>query len=213
MTAPLVSMHRVSVRKPGALILRSIDLDLLPGSATALFGANGTGKSTLLRVAATLQRPSAGTCTVLGATTGTAAVREIRPRIGLVGHTSALYDNLTVRENLELIARIAGVDDESVQRALTDVGMAGAAHRRISQCSNGMKRRTEFARLLVTTPQILLLDEAHVGLDPDAVSLVGHLVSRVTGGGGAALVVAHEESLVEPFVDRAVRLVDGELVA
>jgi ABC-type multidrug transport system ATPase subunit len=213
MTSPTVSLRSVAVRKPGTLILRSIDLELAPGSATALFGANGSGKTTLLRVVATLLRPSTGAGEVLGAPLGTAAVETVRERIGLVGHEATLYPNLTLGENLELAASIVlgRPARTEAHQALEQVGLAAAADRRAARSSNGMKRRVEFARLLILAPDLLLLDEAHVGLDPDASKLVEYLITDVTSRGGSALVVAHEEERVRPIVDRALTLVDGIL--
>lgn len=214
MTSPTVSLRSVGVRKPGTLILRSIDLELAPGSATALFGANGSGKTTLLRVVATLLRPSSGTGEVFGATLGTPEVETVRRRIGLVGHDATLYPNLTLGENLELAASIVLGHPARTEahNALEQVGLAAAADRRAARSSNGMKRRLEFARLLILTPDLLLLDEAHVGLDPDAAKLIEHLVSDVTSRGGSALVVAHEQERVRTIVDRTLTLVDGTLV-
>jgi heme exporter protein A len=213
MTSPTVSLRSIGVRKPGSLILRSIDLDLPAGSATALFGSNGSGKTTLLRVVATLLRPSSGRGSVLGAALGTVEADSVRRRIGLIGHEPALYPNLTLAENAELAASVAlGRPARSEARhALEQVGLAAAADRRASRCSNGMRRRAEFARMLIIAPDLLLLDEAHVGLDPEAWGLVGHLISAVTGRGGSALVVAHEEERVRPLVDHIVTLVDGVL--
>lgn len=213
MSLPIASLRAVSVRKPDALILRSVDLEVAPGTATALFGTNGSGKTTLLRVLASLVPPSSGEASVLGVRTDSDRIDDVRPRIGLVGHQPALYENLTLRENLELWAGLAGAPTEDIDGALETVGLAGAAHRRAVRTSNGMRRRTEFARLLITEPDLLLLDEAHVGLDRSAWELVSHLVELVTGRGGAAVVVAHEEALVAPLVGATHRLVDGMLEA
>ncbi len=213
MTSSTVLLRSVAVRKPGSLILRSVDLNLAPGTATAVFGANGSGKTTLLRVAATLLRPSSGSGTVLGADLATSAVDTVRSRIGLVGHEPALYPNLTLGENLELAASVIlgrSAPSEALL-ALEQVGLVDAADRRTSQSSNGMRRRVEFARMLLLAPDLLLLDEAHVGLDSDAWQLVGRLITDVTDRGGSALIVAHEEERIRPLVDGAVTLTDGIL--
>lgn len=195
-------------------MLRNIDLMLHPGDALALFGANGSGKTTLLRLLATLLAPSSGHAEVLGARLGTTVVDRVRPRIGLVGHEPALYPNLTLGENLELAATLllGAAGKDRAARALEQVGLAAAAGRRASRSSNGMRRRVEFARMLVKQPDLLLLDEAHVGLDPEAWVLVSHLVEEVTSRGGAAVIVAHERDRVRPLAARAVELSDGALV-
>lgn len=216
MTAsPTVSLRDVSVQRPGMVVLRDVTLVAHEGESVAVFGPNGSGKSTLLRVLATLLPPASGTGMILGAPLGSGAEAEmIRPRIGLVGHEPALYPNLTLGENLELFASLTlgrGEAPDAAADALSTVGLAGAAHRPAGRSSNGMRRRAEFARLLVTEPALLLLDEAHVGLDPAAFTLVEHLVRRVTGRGGTAFVVAHERERVAPLVDRAIVIEDGHV--
>lgn len=212
-TPPIATLRGATLRRPGSLVLREIDLTVGAGDAVAVFGANGSGKTTLLRVLATLLPPTAGTGTVLGARLGTPDVEAIRPGIGLVGHEPALAPNLTLEENLQLVATLAfGADGPArARRALAAVGLAGASDRLAARSSNGMKRRVEFARLLVTEPDLLLLDEAHVGLDPAAWQLVDHLVHDVTDRGGAAVVVAHEEDRVRPLVKRVAMVVDGRI--
>jgi heme exporter protein A len=212
-TAPIARLSGVALRRPGSLVLREIDLTLEAGEAVAVFGPNGSGKTTLLRLLATLIRPTDGSGWVFGARLGTSEVEGVRRRIGLVGHEPALAAGLTLYENLRLVAELAVGRDgsDAARRALEVVGLAGSSSRLASRSSNGMKRRIEFARLHITRPDLLLLDEAHVGLDPDASRLVEHLVGGVTARGGAVVIVAHERERVRPIVDRAVTIVDGRL--
>lgn len=212
MPDPLIKLDSVAVRAPGTLILRSVTLLVEPGTAVGLFGSNGSGKTTLLRTIATLLPPTAGGGTVMGATLGTDEVETVRPSIGLVAHEPALFEGLTLRENLELVARLTDEAHISADEALADVGLQGAANRRAEHCSNGMRRRAEFARLLITEPRLLLLDEAHVGLDQKAGTLVETLVEKVTANGGAVVVVSHEQHRVSQMIDRSVSLVDGMIV-
>lgn len=213
MVAPLVDLAGIAVRRPGALVLRDVSLVVAPGEAVGLFGGNGSGKTTLLRVLATLLRPSAGTGRVLGAALGGPEVEAVRPRIGLVGHESALAERLTLLENLSLFARLGGRPAEAARTRLEDVGLGGALERPVAQCSNGMRRRAEFARILLADPMLLLLDEAHVGLDPAAGRLVAHVVADVRRRGGGVVLVSHEEERARPIIDRAVVLRDGTLEA
>jgi heme ABC exporter ATP-binding subunit CcmA len=213
MPSPIVSLESVAVRRPGTLVLRDISFRLDPGEAVGLFGANGSGKTTLLRVLATLLRPSSGSGTVFGARLGTAAVETVRPRIGLVAHEPALAPHLSLAENLRLVADLIGVERAAADRALADVGLGGAASRLVVHCSNGMKRRAEFARVLLTAPRLLLLDEAHVGLDPDAARLVAHTIDTVTTAGGAVVLVSHERERAGVMIQRAVELSGGTLTA
>ncbi|MEX1208894.1 MAG: ABC transporter ATP-binding protein [Acidimicrobiia bacterium] len=207
----IVDLHGVAVRRPGTLILREVSLQVAPGEVIGLFGANGSGKSTLLRVLATLERPSAGGGTVLGATLGTDAVESIRPRIALVAHEPALLANLSLEENLRLFAALGGRASGRVMPVLVEVGLGGAAGRRAAICSNGMRRRAEFARVALAEPDLLLLDEAHVGLDVAAGALIGRIVAAVTDRGGAVVLVSHERERVEGLIDRSATLIDGRL--
>ncbi|WKZ83053.1 MAG: heme ABC exporter ATP-binding protein CcmA [Acidimicrobiia bacterium] len=213
MTGSLISLEGVALRRTTTLILRAVDLEVAPGEAVGLFGANGSGKTTLLRLIATLARPSAGSGRILGAPLGTGAVEAVRPRIALIGHEPALAPSLTLAENLRLFARLSGAEPEAAARALDEVGLAGAAGRRADQCSNGMRRRAEFARVALTEPEVLLLDEAHVGLDPAAATLVERTVAATLERGGCAIVVSHERERVAPLISRSVLLVDGRLEA
>ncbi len=209
--APVIDVAGITVRRPGALVLRSVDLRVGPGEAVGLFGANGSGKTTLLRVLATLTRPTGGSGTVLGAALGTPDVESVRRRIGLIGHEPAVFAHLTLAENLALVERLCTTPAATGPEALAAVGLEAAARRRVANCSNGMRRRAEFARMLITAPDLLLLDEAHVGLDPEASALVEHLVGDVVGRGGAAVVVSHERERAARIVTRTVVLSDGRL--
>lgn len=208
---PIVDVAGIAVRRPGALILRDVTLRVSPGETVGLFGANGSGKSTLLRVLATLERPTAGGGTVLGASLGSPAVESVRPRIALVAHEPALLTNLSLEENLRMFAALGGRHDGEAATGLAAVGLREAAGRRVAVCSNGMKRRAEFARVALAEPDLLLLDEAHVGLDAPAGALVENMVGAVTGRNGGVVLVSHERERVERLIDRAVTLIDGRL--
>ena len=209
--SPLVQLDGVAARVGSMTIVRDVNFRLEPGEAVGLFGANGAGKTTLLRVIATLMRPAAGTGTVLGVDITGPERSQVRPRVGLIGHTPGLYPQLTLAENLQFAARIAGHSDESAANALASVGLAGAGDRRVDACSHGMQRRAEFAREMMRAPTLLLLDEPHTALDPAAVDLVGHLVERTIGSGGGVIVVSHDEERAAPLVQRTAKLTDGSL--
>jgi heme exporter protein A len=208
---PLVELADVEVRLGGTPVLRRLHLHLDPGEVVGLIGANGSGKTTLLRVLATLLPPSGGRGTVLGAELGGAGRRAVRPAIALLGHVPALYPKLTLGENLEMVVRLAEAPSRSVAEALESVGLAGARDRRAEGCSQGMLRRADFARALITEPRLLLLDEAHAGLDAAASSLVELAVEGVRQRGGGAVVVAHDPVRLRPLADRTLELAAGRL--
>jgi heme exporter protein A len=208
---PLAALAGVGVRLGATPVLRAVDLEVRAGEAVGLVGANGSGKTTLLRVLATLLPPTTGSGTVLGASLHLRARLAVRPAITLLGHAPALFPQLTVDENLGMVARLLGERPGRVAEALEAVGLAGARHRPAAHCSAGMLRRAELARALLARPRLLLLDEAHAGLDPAASGLVELLVADVRGRGGAAVLVSHEPWRLRPLVDRVVELADGRL--
>lgn len=210
--ASLVSLSAISVDIQRMPVLRDLDLAVDAGAVIGLLGANGSGKSTLLRVLATLVPPVAGHGDVLGAELGTPACIAVRPRIALVGHTPALYPQLTLRENLHFLARLTCRPERAADEALGVVGLGKAGDRRAATCSQGMQRRAELARVLFTEPALLLLDEVHAGLDRASAGLVDLVVDAVRQRGGAAVLVSHEHDRLAAVSDRLVEIVDGHAV-
>jgi len=207
----IVSLAGAAVRAGAVPILRDVDLAVMEGESVGLFGANGAGKTTLLRLIATLARPSAGTGSVFGTDLASPDRFVVRPRIGYIGHTPGWYPELTLRENLGFVANSMGIERGRVTASLESVGLGGAIDRRADRCSHGMKRRAEFARILMTEPGLLLLDEPHSALDADAIDLVDDLVARTVRRGGAAILVSHDHARVEALVDRTHEISEGTL--
>ena len=201
----------LSVTVQRSRVLRDLTMTVAPGEAVGLIGANGSGKSTLLRILATLLPPLGGAGWVLGARLGTRDVEGIRPGIALIGHTPALYPRLTLGENLAFYCRLTGRDVGAAEAALATVGLGRAADRAAERCSHGMLRRAELARVLITCPRLLLLDEAHAGLDRASAGLVEVVVDAVRARGGGAVVVSHERDRLAGAVDRIVELENGGL--
>ncbi len=203
----LALLEDAGIQVGSTAILQRIKLSLEAGEKVGLLGPNGSGKTTLLRVLATLLRPTAGGGTVLGADLATDDIYRVRPQIVLIGHEPGLYPELTLAENCDLVARLTGRDPARAVRVLEVVGLAGAADRRARDCSRGMLRRTELARALMVEPKLLLLDEAHAGLDEKAVALVDSVADRVSQSGGTAVLVSHEAERLQ--VDRSLRIANG----
>lgn len=208
-----VKLNGISVDVEGTPVLRDVDLTVRRGEILGIQGSNGSGKSTLLSVVATLRPLSAGTGSVLGAPLGDRAIRSVRPRIALVGHTAALYRHLTLRENLLFLARLTGRTNDTVDEALDAIGLAGAADRTVGRCSQGMLRRADLARVLLSDPDLLLLDEVHSGLDATSVGLVDRLIDSVRRRGGASVIVSHDQQKLAAAADRIVEIVRGAAVA
>ncbi len=206
-----VDLDGVVVRVGLVTILRDLKLTVEPGESVGLFGANGAGKTTLLRLLATLIRPSGGSAKVLGVDLNTQERFDIRPRLGLIGHSPALYPELSLLANLEFSAKIAGVERAAAADALDAVGLGAAADRLAGEASHGMQRRVEFARELMLRPELLLLDEPHSALDPTAVELVEHIVAGVLERNGSVVLVSHDVERVAPMVTRAAELAGGSI--
>jgi heme exporter protein A len=208
----LAALEKVSVRAGAIRILQDVSLAVDAGDAIGIFGSNGAGKTTLLRLIATLQPPASGVCSILGANSATADRYDVRNRIGYVGHTPGLYPELTLAENLEFVADARGMDRAAATNALDLVGLGGAVERRADHCSHGMQRRAEFARIIMTKPDLLLLDEPHSALDASAIELVDELVHRTVDSGGAVVLATHDIDRVSALVTNTHEVKDGRLL-
>ena len=191
-------------------VLWNLDLTVPWGESLALFGANGAGKTTLLRILAASVRPDAGAVRIGGRDllrqTGAA-----RRRIGVVGHRSFLYEDLTPRENLLYYARLYGLPDreERAATALDRMGLAARANHRVRALSNGMQKRAAIARAILHQPDVLLLDEPEAGLDQDSRRILGDLLAEWTAEGRAAVFTTHDVDLGLAWGHRAAVLAGG----
>lgn len=210
-TMPIAELTSVSYAVAGTPILTDINVVIEPGERIGVAGPNGAGKSTLLSILATLRSPTGGTGSVLGAHLGTDEVVGVRPRIGWSGHEPALYPELSLAENLHHIARLAAISTTRADELLDQVGLAGARDRRVAVCSNGMRRRADLARLLMTTPDLVLLDEAEAGLDEAASAIVAEIGRRTVARGGAVVTVSHDAAALKGRSDRVLSLSAGSL--
>lgn len=191
-------------------VLRGVTLDVASGEVVGLLGANGSGKSTVLRVLATLLKPSAGTAAVAGLDV-VADAEEVRGHVGYLAHTPGLYDDLTASENLEFAADMLGLSASAVGPCLERVGLHKVGAARVRGFSAGMQRRLALARLILRRPQILLLDEPYSNLDSAGVDLMNSVIREVVAGGGAALLALHELAPAREILARTLTLEDGRI--
>jgi heme exporter protein A len=160
--------------------LREVSLQVPAGATLAVLGRNGAGKSTLLRILATLLRPHAGGVSVLGEPLPRRGW-AVRGRLGLLGHESLLYRDLTGRENLRYHARLHRINEARIAEVLAAVGMEGRDDEPVRTLSRGMVQRMAIARAVLHRPALLLLDEPRANLDPGASELVEPLIGRASG--------------------------------
>ena len=208
---PLVDLVDLSLVLDGVPILKNCHLTVCEGESVGVAGPNGAGKSTLLATVATFLSPNTGAGWVLGARLGTAEVLAIRPRIGWSGHLPALYPDLTLGENLAMVARLSGQPAAAGSSALEQVGLGEVQNVRVERCSNGMRRRADLARLLIGSPRLVLLDEPDAGLDQHAAAIIGHLIRSTTRRGGGVLCVSHDATRLSSWVDRVVEIREGRI--
>src|SRR4051794_38890975 len=190
-------------------VLHEVSCSVPPGQVTGLLGPSGSGKSTLMRAIVGAQQVRSGTVTVLGRPAGSAALRS---RVGYVTQAQSVYADLTVRENARYFASLYGAGAAAADRAVADVGLADAAGQLVADLSGGQRGRASLACALVGRPDLLVLDEPTVGLDPVLrVELWEHFHGLARAG--TTLLVSSHVMDEAARCDRLLLLREGELLA
>ncbi|MEB3228075.1 MAG: ABC transporter ATP-binding protein [Synechocystis sp.] len=227
MPDPLIQLRGISKSFGDRQILDNVDLDLFAGEALVVIGPSGTGKSTILRIIAGLLPPDNGEVIIKSQPRlGLVEDENELIRIALVFQQSALFDSLTVAENVgfylfEHSPLPREIIEEQVTQKLALVGLTGIENYYPSQLSGGMRKRVSFARAIMSNPhnpadnpEVILYDEPTAGLDPIASTVIEDLVRRLQKspqGCETYIMVSHQESTIRRTADRVVLLYDGKI--
>lgn len=194
-------------------VLAGVELSVPRGQLVALHGPNGSGKTSLLRASAGLLAVTSGRAVVLGHD----LVRErraVRRRVGLLGHSSFLYDDLSVGENVRFALRSAGADPTLARGPLGVLGLDGRLARvAVGRLSAGQRRRVALAILIARDPDLWLLDEPHAGLDAAARGVLEEAARSAASRGAAVIVASHEHDRTAALASRTVTMRAGRVVA
>jgi heme exporter protein A len=210
--APALRLRKIARRFGTRWALRGVSLDVAPSEAVAILGHNGSGKSTLLRLCCTSLRPTSGVGWVYGWDLVKEA-EQVRRLVAFFAHVPGLYEDLTAWENLRFAARMLDRPEADIAPLLERVGLWRERGERVRSFSAGMQRRLALARLLLSRPRLLLLDEPYNNFDPQGIELVNGIVREVCEGGGAALIVVHDRRQGEAVAGRFVELGQGVVVS
>lgn len=205
---PVVEVRDLRVARGGKEVLHGLDLTLDPGTVTGLLGPSGCGKTTLMRTLVGVQRYR-GRVTVLGAEPGRPAVRA---RVSYMTQGLSVYRDLTGRQNVRYFARLAGARARNVEEVMSDVGLSALIDRPVSTYSGGEANRVSLACALVANPDLLVMDEPTVGLDPLTREDLWRTFRTMAAHGTTILVSSHV--MDEAFrCDRVLLMRDGSLLA
>jgi len=202
-------------------VLKNVSLQLFKGENLAVLGKSGSGKSVLIKCIVRLFIPDAGTINVLGedvSNLNNEHLGELRKKIGFLFQSGALYDSMTVRQNLEFPLKRIKKDlthkeiNEKVTEALENVGLSDAIDKMPSQLSGGMRKRISLARTIVVDPMIMLYDEPTTGLDPATSDEISSLINDVQKKyKTSSLIITHDIECARKTANRIIMLNDGEV--
>jgi len=215
---PALAAENLVKRYPGSSenALNGLSLQVAEGQIVGLLGPNGAGKTTAVSILSTLMRPSSGQLAIMGR--GVADnLRPIRQVVGLAPQEIALYETLSVRENLAYFGRMYGLKGAALAARVGDclaaVGLTPQADRQVAVFSGGMKRRANLAAAIVHAPRLLFLDEPTVGVDAQSRALIMDLLRGLRQGGTAMVYTTHYMEEAEALCDRVVIMDAGRTIA
>lgn len=204
-----VEVRNLTVRRGGREVLHNISLTIPRGSITGLLGPSGCGKTTLMRSIVGTQIVASGEISALGLPAGSA---ELRHRIGYVTQAPSIYRDISVRENVAYFAALYGRDRDDIDEAIGAVGLLDHAHQRGDELSGGQETRASLACALVAQPEVLILDEPTVGLDPVLRVDLWKQFHELAANGTTLLVSSHVMDEAE-HCDKLLLMREGDLLA
>ena len=205
----VIDVRDLVVQRGRVQALRGISFETRPGEVTGLLGPSGCGKTTLMRAVVGVQVVQSGEVEVLGLPAGD---RRLRDRVGYVTQAPSVYDDLTVAENLRFFARVLGVPRTEIDRCVEAVDLGSRRDQVVNRLSGGERSRVSLAVALLGSPELLVLDEPTVGLDPVLRRDLWAMFHRLADDGTAVLVSSHVMDEAERC-DRLLLMRDGELIA
>lgn len=204
-------------------VLKGIDLEVYKGENVAVLGRSGTGKSVLIKIISGLLKPDSGTVKVLGEEVdkiSNTALQKLRLKIGFSFQSSALYDSMTVRQNLEfpLVRNRRNLSKQEVSKAieevLNDVGLSQTINQMPSELSGGQRKRIGIARTLILKPEIMLYDEPTSGLDPITSIEINNLILHVQKEyNTTSIIITHDLTCAKHTADKVAMLMDGKFLS
>jgi ABC-2 type transport system ATP-binding protein len=207
--APAIEIDGLRVTRGGRPVLHGLSISVPRGQVVGLLGPSGCGKTTLMRSIVGVQRVVGGTVTVLGEPAGSPTLRR---RVAYVTQSASVYDDLTVHQNLRYFAAIVGSDRASVDRVLQQTDLVESTRQLVGSLSGGQRSRVSLAAALLGSPELLVLDEPTVGLDPVLRVELWTLFRQLAAGGTSLLVSSHVMDEATRC-DRLLLMRDGDLLA
>lgn len=209
----MIQTKQLLKRVGDKVILRGINLSIEQGQTVAILGPNGAGKSTILKVLATLIKPTSGEVWINNMELKK-NLTKIKSLIGYLPHASLLYDHFTPYENLVLFGKLYGVNDvdRRAKELIEKVGLSFFLHEPVRSFSRGMIQRVAIARAIIHEPRILLLDEPHTGLDQQAIAILNKVILEMKAQGVTTIMVTHDFKQAAEICDRIIIVKNGKIV-
>jgi ABC-2 type transport system ATP-binding protein len=208
-SGPAIAVEGLRVRRGGRPVLHGLSFGVRPGSVTGLLGPSGCGKTTLMRAIVGVQTVEGGRVEVLGEPAGSPPLRS---RVGYVTQAPSVYRDLSVRENLRYFARVLGAPHERIEQTIATVALGEQADQVVASLSGGQSARASLATALLGEPDLLVLDEPTVGLDPVLRRDLWATFRELAAAGRTLLVSSHVMEEAE-HCDELLLMREGELLA